>query len=93
MKQIILLAALFVSLVAFAQSSDELTIRRILDEQTKAWNKGNIEGFMNGYWKNDSLMFIGKNGINWGWQKTLENYKKDIPIQQPWVSFHLSSLL
>ena len=68
MKKISLLPALFFSMVAFAQSTDELTIRKVLDNQTIAWNKGDIEGFMQGYWKNDSLMFIGKNGINWGWQ-------------------------
>ena len=79
MKKFSLLPALFFSMVAFTQSSDELTIRKVLDTQIKAWNKGDIEDFMQGYWKNDSLMFIGKNGINWGWQKTLENYKKRYP--------------
>jgi len=79
MKKIILLPALLFSLVVFAQSSDELSIRKVLDDQVKAWNIGDIEGFMQGYWKNDSLMFIGKNGINWGWQKTLENYEKGYP--------------
>jgi hypothetical protein len=79
MKKISLLSALFFSMVAFAQSTDELDIRKVLDNQIKAWNKGDIEGFMQGYWKNDSLMFIGKNGINWGWQKTLENYEKRYP--------------
>ena len=34
---------------------------------------------MNGYWQNDSLMFIGKSGITYGWQKTLDNYKKGYP--------------
>ena len=79
MKKISLLPALFFSMVAFSQSSDEVTIRKVLDNQVKAWNKGDIEGFMQGYWKNDSLMFIGKKGINWGWQTTLENYKKNYP--------------
>jgi hypothetical protein len=79
MKKISLLPALFFSMVAFAQSTDEITIRKVLDTQIIAWNKGDIEGFMQGYWKNDSLMFIGKNGINWGWQTTLENYKKRYP--------------
>jgi ketosteroid isomerase-like protein len=79
MKKISLLSALFFSMVAFAQSTDELDIRKVLDNQIKAWNKGDIEGFMQGYWKNDSLMFIGKNSINWGWQKTLENYEKRYP--------------
>ena len=79
MKRIILLPALFFSLIAFSQANDELTIRKVLDSQMKAWNKGDIESFMQGYWKNDSLMFIGKNGIHWGWQTTLENYKKNYP--------------
>ena len=34
---------------------------------------------MNGYWQSDSLMFIGKSGITYGWQKTLDNYKKNYP--------------
>lgn len=79
MKKILLLPALLFSLVVLAQSSDELGIRRVLDDQLKAWNKGDVESFMQGYWKNDSLMFIGKSGINWGWQQTLENYKKGYP--------------
>src|SRR5689334_19075865 len=79
MKKISFLPALFFSIVAFTQSSDELTIRKVLDNQVKAWNKGDIQGFMQGYWKSDSLMFIGKNGINRGWEITLENYKKRYP--------------
>jgi ketosteroid isomerase-like protein len=79
MKKISFLPALFFSIVAFAQSGDELTIRKVLDQQVSAWNKGDVEGFMQGYWKDDSLMFIGKTGINRGWQKTLENYKKRYP--------------
>ena len=79
MKRIIFLPALFFSLIAFNQPNDELTIRKVLDNQIKGWNNGDIEGFMQGYWKNDSLMFIGKNGIHWGWQTTLENYKKNYP--------------
>ena len=79
MKKILLLPALAFSLVALAQAGDAVSIRKVLDEQIKEWNKGNIEGFMQGYWRNDSLMFIGKSGINWGWQKTLDNYRKNYP--------------
>jgi len=79
MKRIIFLPALFFSLIAFSQANDEVTIRKVLDSQTEAWNKGDINSFMQGYWKDDSLMFIGKNGIHWGWQTTLENYKKNYP--------------
>ena len=62
-----------------AQSKDETSIRTILTQQTIAWNNGNQQAFMNGYWQSDSLMFIGKSGITYGWQKTLDNYKKRYP--------------
>jgi hypothetical protein len=62
-----------------AQTSNETTILKILDEQTAAWNRGDIEKFMNGYWENDSLMFIGKSGVTYGWTNTLNNYKKGYP--------------
>jgi len=67
------------SVAAFAQSKDETAIRKLLLKQDTAWNRGDLEGFMEGYWKNDSLMFIGKSGITYGWQKTLDNYKKGYP--------------
>jgi ketosteroid isomerase-like protein len=79
MKHSIFFPALLLSLFVLAQSKEEISIRNILNNQTKAWNRGNLEEFMQGYWKNDSLMFIGKNGINWGWQKTLENYRRGYP--------------
>ena len=62
-----------------AQSKDEQTIRTLIEEQRLAWNTGNKEKFMQTYWQNDSLMFIGKSGITYGWQKTLDNYKKGYP--------------
>ena len=61
------------------KGSDETMIRQLLDEQTLAWNRGDIESFMNGYWVNDSLMFIGKSGVTYGWINTLNNYKKGYP--------------
>lgn len=79
MKRLIILPLIVISSIAVAQSDDESSIRKILDLQTISWNRADIEGFMAGYWKDDSLMFIGKNGITWGWQKTLNNYKKSYP--------------
>ncbi|HEV8081414.1 MAG TPA: DUF4440 domain-containing protein [Chitinophagaceae bacterium] len=64
---------------ALAQSKDDLTIKNILDQQTLAWNGGDVENFMKPYWHSDSLMFIGKSGVTYGWQKTMENYKKNYP--------------
>ncbi|MEO7394118.1 MAG: DUF4440 domain-containing protein [Chitinophagaceae bacterium] len=67
------------STTSYAQSTDETSIRQILISQEKAWNTGNIEGFMLGYWQSDSLVYVGKSGVTYGWQKTLENYKKSYP--------------
>ena len=79
MKKILSGILLFITIEAIAQSRDETTIRQLLDEQTVAWNRGNIEDFMKGYWKSDSLMFIGKSSITYGWNNTLNNYKKGYP--------------
>ena len=79
MKLFLALLTGLTSLTAYAQSKDEQAIRSILDGQTIQWNKGNIESFMKGYWRNDSLLFVGKNGPKYGYQTTLENYKKSYP--------------
>ena len=71
---------LFVSaFISQAQSKDEQQIRSLLQTQVEAWKRGDLEAFMQTYWKSDSLMFIGKNGIKWGWDETLANYKKGYP--------------
>ena len=80
MKPAILYALLLISTTAFAQKdADETTIRNLLDAQTKAWNQGDLVNFMKGYWESDSLLFIGKSGLTYGWQQTLNNYTKSYP--------------
>lgn len=78
MKIFLAICFCFGALCNQAQSNDQ-QIRSLLNQQTAAWNHGDIAGFMEGYWKNDSLLFVGKSGANYGWQKTLENYKKNYP--------------
>jgi ketosteroid isomerase-like protein len=63
---------------AFTQApKDEAAIRSIMANQVDAWNKGNIDAFMKGYWNNDSLVFIGKSGASYGYHQALANYKKN----------------
>jgi len=62
-----------------AQSKTEKKIINLLHQQDESWNKGDIEGFMTTYWSNDSLMFIGKSGVTYGWKNTMNNYKKGYP--------------
>jgi ketosteroid isomerase-like protein len=79
MKLLLLFFLFFASIHCTAQSKDEKQILAILENQTNAWNKADVESFMNGYWQNDSLMFIGKSGITYGYAQTLANYKKNYP--------------
>ena len=79
MKSLLLLLFLTVTAVAGAQSKNEKAIRTLLHTQTGAWNRGDLEGFMQTYWQSDSLLFIGKSGVTRGWQKTLDNYKRGYP--------------
>lgn len=79
MKSFLLSLLLGFSIVAAAQSKDEKAIYKLLQDQVVAWNNADLESFMQGYWKNDSLMFIGKSGVTYGWQNTLGNYKTGYP--------------
>ena len=58
---------------------DKADILELLENQRQGWNKGDMDSYMQGYWKSDSLLFVGKNGPTYGWQKTLDNYKKGYP--------------
>lgn len=79
MRKLLFCFLFFQLTFSFAQSKDEQTIRNMLDRQTNDWNRGDIPAFMKGYWESDSLMFIGKNGVTYGYQTTLNNYKKNYP--------------
>lgn len=56
-------------------------IKALMEQQITDWNEGNLEGYMSAYWKSDKLKFISPGGITYGWQKTLDNYKKGYPDQ------------
>jgi hypothetical protein len=85
------LILLMISFSCFSQSRDEQEIRSLLDQQTISWNKGDLVEFMKGYWKSDSLMFIGKSGVTYGYTNTLENYKRNYQgeAQMGKLSFNL----
>ena len=67
--------------VVFAQNTkrDEKAaseIRKVMDAQVAAWNTGDIDGFMQGYWKSPKLLFVSGANVTRGWQPTIERYKK-----------------
>ncbi len=75
------LLVLFGAIVGFAQNKiDTKTvseIRNVLETQTKAWNDGDIDGFMKGYWNSPELVFVSKDDVTKGWQPTTDRYKKN----------------
>jgi len=80
MKNYVAIVLFCCAFTSFAQkaSPDEAAIRSVLDKQVAAWNEANIEEFMKGYWKSDSILFIGRK-ITSGWDSTLLRYKKSYP--------------
>ena len=57
-------------------SAPHKAIHKVLDDQVAAWNKGDLEGFMAGYWNSDELTFFSGKDETKGWKATLERYKK-----------------
>jgi ketosteroid isomerase-like protein len=79
------LAAILFSIVllvvpTLAQSSrrnnNEAAIRAVLDAQREAWNRGDIEGYMDGYDRSPDTVFVSGDRVNRGWQTVLDRYKK-----------------
>lgn len=62
----------------FTTQDKEAIIKNLTDAQAD-WNSGDLERFMNSYWKSDSMQFISNKGINFGWRTTLNNYQKNYP--------------
>ncbi len=79
MRFILFISILFFLFSCKTELKKETTIEEIKSlmlKQEKCWNKGDLHCFMDSYWKSDSLSFIGKGGVNYGWQTTLDNYTK-----------------
>ncbi len=75
-KRIPLYGILFFLIACTTNSFDKQKLEEKIQLQEDCWNNGDIECFMQTYWKSDSLKFIGKNGLQKGWDRTLNNYKK-----------------
>ena len=85
MKNLILLFFTLSILGCYSQTSevqDREAILSVMKLQEQAWSANDLEGYMKGYWKNDSLKFYGSSGLTKGWQQTLDNYKKGYPTKK-----------
>ncbi len=69
-----------ISFHSFAQKNKaEKMILQTLQTQQTAWNAGDLNAFMQGYWRNDSLQFITVKGVTDGWDKMLNRYQIKYP--------------
>jgi beta-aspartyl-peptidase (threonine type) len=55
---------------------DDAPVRAVLDAQLAAWNRGDLDTFMQTYWKSPDLVFQSNASTTRGWQATLERYRK-----------------
>ena len=75
-----LLALLLASLGACTGAPiPQAELQAVLDAQREAWNKGDLEGFMQTYEHSDELGFVGASGLTRGWEPTLANYRRGYP--------------
>jgi len=63
------------SVEEFRQEAEE-GIKHMLVSQVEAWNHGNLQGYMNGYWHSDEVTFFSGTSVTKGWEATLQRYQK-----------------
>jgi len=83
MKKHVFIVVLLFSLSGWAQKQPSAKVMGIIDglfeHQIRAWNEGDVDDFMLGYWNDERLIFVGSTGPTYGYQNTLEGYKKRYP--------------
>jgi ketosteroid isomerase-like protein len=65
-----------------SRSQSIAAIRAVLDAQRDAWNRGDIEGYMDGYERSKDTVFISGDNVARGWQTVLERYKKSYDTRE-----------
>lgn len=89
-KLLLLLAGCCFLAISCDRPDPRERIKKVMDEQVVAWNKGDLRGFMTGYWMSDSLAFTGRSNITYGWEPALERYEKAYTTKEEMgvLSFH-----
>jgi ketosteroid isomerase-like protein len=70
----------------------ENEIRQVIETQSAAWNRGDIDGFMAGYWRSPELVFVSGDNVTRGWQQTLDRYKKSYNTREKMGTLVFSGL-
>ena len=75
-----------------ATGGPEAPIRELLAKQQAAWNSGDVDSFLLGYWDSEQLTFSGSSGITRGFAGVRERYKKSYPDRQAMGKLEFSNL-
>jgi len=84
MKNLVVLLFIVCFFNGYAQINQEADIKainKVLKKQRIAWSNNDIEGYMKGYWKSESLKFYGTNGVTSGWEDTFDHYLEAYPTK------------
>ena len=71
-----MMPALALTAVVLAAPAASSAVRGVLDAQVEAWNRGDLEAFMAGYWRSPDLVFCSGATVTKGWDETLARYRK-----------------
>ena len=89
MKKLIMIAAVIAIACATVTAQSErqkakilVEIEQVINAQVAAWNNGDIDGFMEGYWKSDDMTFVSGNSVSKGWQAALDRYKRSYDTRE-----------
>lgn len=77
---------------AESHEADRTAIQSVLSAQQAAWNRGDIDAFLAGYWHSPELTFSGSNGVSRGWDGVLARYKKNYPDRAAMGELNFSDL-
>lgn len=83
-KFLVLTVAIFFALTSFGQQQQKYfnEISLLMKKQETSWNQGDIPAYMQYYWQSDSMKFVSKKGVTYGWKQTLDNYLKSYPDKE-----------
>src|ERR1700704_4221706 len=92
---LLLLSAMLVQTQTRNEPKDSKTvaaIRAVLDIQRDAWNRGDIEGYMDGYERSEQTVFVSGDNVTHGWQTVLDRYKKNYNTREKMGTLTFSDL-
>ena len=101
MKRLLAAALISVSLAVSASAQTKsgtgasrtlAAITAVLDAQSAAWNRGDIDGYMNGYARLDSIVFVSGDSVTHGWQTVRDRYRKHYDSREKMGTLTFSDL-